>query len=99
MDGGFVISLHFFQELQILSPWFAIFAGNASEYVESDQAIKCDSEQAQRHKRICGSDPSSENHQRFRDGPPLPKLLHRGSRTPVPQGPDERHLGRRFGAE
>lgn len=56
MDGGFVISLHFFQELQFLSPWFAIFAGNASEYVESDQAIKCDGEQAQRHKRICGSD-------------------------------------------
>lgn len=45
MDGGFVISLHFFLERQILSPWFAVFAGNASEYVESDQAIKCDSEQ------------------------------------------------------
>lgn len=99
MDGGFVISLHFFQERQILSPWFAIFAGNASEYVESDQAIKCDSEQTQRHKRICGSDPPSENHQRFRDGPPLPKLLRRDPRSPVPQRPDVRHLDGGSGAE
>ena len=99
MDGGFVISLHFFQERQILSPWFAIFAGNASEYVESDQAIKCDSEQAQRHKRICGSDLSPENHQRFRDGHPLPKILRRDPRSPVPQGPDVRHLNGGSGAE